>query len=79
MEGSISMSSCNLTTSTQTAIGAQGSVTYGPSGASCVLNTHMTVFFAETADSPVTAVRIDADNVTITGGPTGYCHLEGAI
>jgi hypothetical protein len=73
IDGSISASPCSSTTTSYSAIGAQGTVTFSPSGTACAINAHMTLFFAGNADAPVTTMRIDADNVVVSGGPTGYC------
>jgi hypothetical protein len=75
IDGSISATACGSTTSSTSAMGAQGTVFFSPSGtSSCAISAHMTLFFAATADAPVTTMRIDADNVAISGGPTGYCQ-----
>ena len=56
------------------AIGALGSVTLVPSGSTCTLTAHMTLFFAVDASSPVTTIRIDTDALPIAGGlPKLYC------
>jgi hypothetical protein len=74
IEGSISKSACNSTIVSARAIGALGSVTFSSNGTSCAINAHMTLFFAASAEAPVTTMRIDADNVAIKGGPTGFCQ-----
>jgi hypothetical protein len=75
IEGSIFAGACGSSSPAQ-AIGAQGTVSFSPSGTSaCAISAHMTLFFAATADAPVTTMRIDADNVLISGGgPEGYCQ-----
>jgi hypothetical protein len=75
IEGAISASPCASSTPVTQAIGAQGTVSFSPSGtASCAISAHLTVFFVATTDSPVTTMRIDADTVLISGGPVGYCR-----
>ena len=48
-------------------------VSFSPSGTSCAMSAHMTLFFYVAAQGTVSTMRLDADNVPITGGPTGYC------
>ena len=75
IEGAISVSACGSSQPGTQAIGAQGTVSFSPSGtASCAISAHLTVFFVATTDSPVTTMRIDADTVLISGGPVGYCR-----
>jgi hypothetical protein len=74
---SLSAGACN-SSSREQAIGAQGTVTFSPSGTSCAINAHLTVFFYVESGNPEPVVlstrRIDADDIPISGGlPASYC------
>jgi hypothetical protein len=57
------------------AVGGQGGVTLSPSGTTCVISAHLTLFFAVNADGGILPIRIDADDLPISGStPGGYCQ-----
>jgi hypothetical protein len=56
-------------------IGAQGTISFSPSGTTgCAVSAHVTVFLAESADGPVTAMRFDTDALPISNGPADLCQ-----
>jgi hypothetical protein len=56
------------------AIGALGTMALSPSGSTCALSAHVTLFFAADAGAALTSIRIDTDALTIAGGPSSvYC------
>ena len=52
------------------AVGGLGSVTLSPSGTSCAMNVHVTLYFAVNSEGGLYTIRIDADNIAISGGPS---------
>jgi hypothetical protein len=69
----VATGACNGTGSGQV-IGAQGSVTLDPSGTTCTITAHLTLFHATETTGTLTTTRFDADNVPISGGlSSAYC------
>lgn len=55
-------------------VGAQGTITLNPSGNTCTMNAHLTLFHSASTTDAVTTTRFDADNVLINGGlSSNYC------
>jgi hypothetical protein len=70
---SVAAGACNGPASEEV-IGAQGSMTLNPSGNTCTVSAHLTLFHSATSAGPVSTTRFDADDVLISGGlSSNYC------
>jgi hypothetical protein len=73
LEGPVATGPCN-NPGLLPIIGAQGTVTFEPSGNTCTLSAHLTLFHAPDTAGTVIATRFDADQVPISGGlSSNYC------
>jgi hypothetical protein len=60
---------CSQSSTTDSAIGASGTVKLKPLGGGCALDVHLTVFYVE--QSALTPIRFDVDNLVVDQfGPT---------